>query len=389
MNSKKLLKIELKIVQKLYELKNKIDEMQNQIASLNDAEKWQEIHQKFENLKTLLDNLKLDEKLEIIKKSFSNELVSLWKKLSDIDISSEEFKKEISLTFERFKNNLQKVEEFLRNVEKNLSNLEEKLQKRVENLEKLSEQIEKIKKDVENWKREATFKLGIIGPSASGIEVLLDNLKKGVYSKLNFIAGNNITLEVSENKPEGKINLTFHATGGGSGGGISGSGSTGQIAFWTSSNTIGGDNGLFWDNTNKRLGIGTVAPETTLHVDGSFQVRSAIITRDLIVGDHFTGNYVKAIYTVDDETYYISSEDGGSIIRMTSDSPNTVIITSDDDVGLPEGTSIIIQKAGTGDTTIQGDTGVTVRDPKNLATITVQYDMRAIIKIGPNEWVIQ
>jgi hypothetical protein len=41
---------------------------------------------------------------------------------------------------------------------------------------------------------------------------------------------------------------------------IGGNLATGQVAFGTAANTIGGDNGLFWDNTNKRLGVGTNAP---------------------------------------------------------------------------------------------------------------------------------
>jgi len=53
------------------------------------------------------------------------------------------------------------------------------------------------------------------------------------------------------------------------GGGIAGSGSSGQVTFWTGSTSVGGDNNLFWDNTNKRLGIGTTTPQTSLHVVGN------------------------------------------------------------------------------------------------------------------------
>jgi hypothetical protein len=42
--------------------------------------------------------------------------------------------------------------------------------------------------------------------------------------------------------------------------------STGQIGFGSGSNQIIGDNDLFWDNTNKRLGIGTNAPVAQLHL---------------------------------------------------------------------------------------------------------------------------
>ena len=47
--------------------------------------------------------------------------------------------------------------------------------------------------------------------------------------------------------------------------------STGQVAFGSGSNTIGGDNGLFWDNTTKRLGIGSskTSPVYRLDVGGT------------------------------------------------------------------------------------------------------------------------
>ena len=46
----------------------------------------------------------------------------------------------------------------------------------------------------------------------------------------------------------------------------SGSGATGQVAFFDSASTLAGDNDLYWNNTNKRLGIGINAPSSTLHV---------------------------------------------------------------------------------------------------------------------------
>jgi hypothetical protein len=48
--------------------------------------------------------------------------------------------------------------------------------------------------------------------------------------------------------------------------GGSGTGSSGQIGFFNSSNTITGSNSLFWNNTNLRLGIGTNSPLHTLHI---------------------------------------------------------------------------------------------------------------------------
>jgi hypothetical protein len=47
-----------------------------------------------------------------------------------------------------------------------------------------------------------------------------------------------------------------------------GTGSAGQVAFWNGTSSQTGDNGLFWDNTNKRLGLGTTTPGSVLDLGG-------------------------------------------------------------------------------------------------------------------------
>ena len=44
---------------------------------------------------------------------------------------------------------------------------------------------------------------------------------------------------------------------------ISGTIAAGQVAYGASADTIAGNNNLFWDNTNARLGIGTNAPSSS------------------------------------------------------------------------------------------------------------------------------
>jgi hypothetical protein len=41
---------------------------------------------------------------------------------------------------------------------------------------------------------------------------------------------------------------------------ITGTGSSGHVSFWTGTTTQSGDSNLFWDNTNKRLGVGSSSP---------------------------------------------------------------------------------------------------------------------------------
>jgi hypothetical protein len=44
---------------------------------------------------------------------------------------------------------------------------------------------------------------------------------------------------------------------------ITGTGATGQVAYWNGTNSQTGSNNLFWDNANVKLGIGTNTPEGT------------------------------------------------------------------------------------------------------------------------------
>ena len=50
---------------------------------------------------------------------------------------------------------------------------------------------------------------------------------------------------------------------------VTGTGAAGQVAFWNGTSSQTGDNLLFWDNTNKRLGVGTNAPIGILNLAGS------------------------------------------------------------------------------------------------------------------------
>jgi len=61
---------------------------------------------------------------------------------------------------------------------------------------------------------------------------------------------------------------------------LTGSGAAGQVSFFNGTQTITGNNNLFWDNTNSRLGIGTITPLGALHL-----FVSAGTTRMLIDGN--------------------------------------------------------------------------------------------------------
>lgn len=50
---------------------------------------------------------------------------------------------------------------------------------------------------------------------------------------------------------------------------VIGSGAAGQVTYWTGTNSVGGNNNLFWDIANERLGIGTTTPSSKVDIAGS------------------------------------------------------------------------------------------------------------------------
>jgi hypothetical protein len=52
---------------------------------------------------------------------------------------------------------------------------------------------------------------------------------------------------------------------------VTGTGTSGQVAYWSSGSAITGESNLFWDATNDRLGIGTNIPLANLHIAGTFR----------------------------------------------------------------------------------------------------------------------
>ena len=63
--------------------------------------------------------------------------------------------------------------------------------------------------------------------------------------------------------------------------GIGGTGSPGYVAFWNGTSNQAGDSNLFWDNTNKRLGIGTTSPSDKLTVAGNLTLSTG--TSDTVI----------------------------------------------------------------------------------------------------------
>ena len=85
----------------------------------------------------------------------------------------------------------------------------------------------------------------------------------GIQEEVFLVAGENVVID-----PMGQ-NIIISASGGG--GGVSGSGQAGQVAFWNGTSSITGDDWLFWDSVNRRLGVGTPGPNARLRVESNEQ----------------------------------------------------------------------------------------------------------------------
>jgi hypothetical protein len=66
---------------------------------------------------------------------------------------------------------------------------------------------------------------------------------------------------------------------------LTGSGTPGQVAHWVDTEELSGSDDHFWDETNKRLGIGTDTPDCTLHVLRS-GTQVAVSAGDVAVFQH-------------------------------------------------------------------------------------------------------
>lgn len=91
----------------------------------------------------------------------------------------------------------------------------------------------------------------------TGIGTTDPNATLHVAGDINVTAGNDVCID------DGGICLSTAGTGSGT---VEGSGLADRVAFWNASDSIDYDNNLTWDDTNKRLGVGTTSPGAVLQV---------------------------------------------------------------------------------------------------------------------------
>jgi hypothetical protein len=126
--------------------------------------------------------------------------------------------------------------------------------------------------------------------------------------------------------------------------GASPAGSAGYIQFNAGSGALGGDANLFWDNTNKRLGIGTTTPQNALDIIGNLAINSGALvlkpsatptaqkgtiyydqTTDTFKG--YQGSGWVNIYTGSQTGYVISTVQGATAATAAKSAADTILIS--------------------------------------------------------------
>jgi len=86
--------------------------------------------------------------------------------------------------------------------------------------------------------------------------------------------------------------------------------------------------------------------------------------------------------------YTLVIGDRDKLVEMDNASANTLTIPTNASVAFPIGTQILIVQKGAGQTTISGDTGVTVYSEDSKVKTVGQYALATLIKCASDAWYL-
>ena len=130
---------------------------------------------------------------------------------------------------------------------------------------------------------------------------------------------------------------------------LSVNGAAGQVGFYSTAYNLIGDNGLFWDNTAKRLGVGTTTPAYALDVAGNGRFTSSVI------GTYFqnTGQNAFFLTNAGNNDFTLT---GSGIFRILNNSQTTSLF-SVTNAGLATASSLYVTGAFNDSTNSAGTAG--------------------------------
>lgn len=104
---------------------------------------------------------------------------------------------------------------------------------------------------------------------------------------------------------------------------------------------------------------------------------------------YVTGTQVKNIAINTQTTNYtIVLADAFKLVEINSSSARTITVPLNGVIAFPIGTKITISQYGTGQVTIDGQIGVTIRSTGGKTKTTTQYSVCTLLKRDTNEWYL-
>jgi hypothetical protein len=207
--------------------------------------------------------------------------------------------------------------------------------------------------------------------------------------------------------------VTAASGGGGGGGTITGSGTAGQVTYWSGSSAVSGSNLLFWNTTNTNLGIG-LQPQytgTTAEIYGQTSRVSALfikaaatgVSYPLVMAADASGRGFVIGQSALTPTNFATggfqlnvSSTGGSINAYTNISTGTegtLFLQSGGGKTVLGSTTDLTQRLQVyGDTLLRGSgatsstTALTVQNSSSTALFSVRNDGNVGIGVTPSDW---
>ena len=229
---------------------------------------------------------------------------------------------------------------------------------------------------------------------------------------LNLVAGNgvtitenqqtgNITIGVSGNFGVGSLNELTGAVGITPGAGIevSTSGNNVVITSTVTGTTVNGASGAVMLEAGTGIGVSVSGQNVTISNTTTLQGLSGAV--ELVAGSNIS-------LSVSGQNITISASGGGSsgsvnnqtgtayaplltdnngLIIATNAAAVTVTISPDSTTDFPVLGQFLVQQGGAGTVTIAAGAGVTVQSPNGASTAS-EFDIRGVLKIAANTWVV-
>jgi hypothetical protein len=142
---------------------------------------------------------------------------------------------------------------------------------------------------------------------------------------------------------------------------LTGTSTPGNISFYTGTTTLSGDTELFWDNINKRLGVGTSTPSEKLHVIGNILGIGNLTISNTITTTQLSVTSTSTLGTVISGTWQgniISTQYGGTGLSSIG-AANQILGVNAGGTGLEYKNISSLLTAGTG-ISITGTTNATI-----------------------------